>query len=112
MLPRVLYEFLPYFYLLFGVSTGLVFDSSVIFVAATLMVAAGLSILFMRYSYRQSLQEMLANMNVMPVSQENYVSRRSNDRRQRFVSQFPLIDSGGELVTNERRENDRRMEMA
>ena len=109
MFPRVIYELLPYLYLGIGFSTGLIFNSSIIFIAASLLIATGISILYMRYSYRRRLTEMLPAEEVKATVKRNYVSRRKDDRRQRLTSQFPLIDCYGNLVTNERRSGDRRM---
>lgn len=108
MLPRSLYELLPYLYLGIGFSSSLVLESNIIFIAASLLIATGISIIYMRYTYRRKLHEMIPGGVAQQTVQRNYVSRRQNDRRQSLTSQFPLIDSSGNLVTGERRHGDRR----
>lgn len=108
MLPRLLYEILPYSYILTGIVIGMVLNSSLIFLAGALLIATGVSILFMRYTYRRRLQAMIPGGMQTPVVRENYVSRRRSDRRQRLTSQFPLIDCNGTLVTRDRRCGERR----
>ncbi len=108
MLPRAIYELLPYLYITIGVSTSLALSTGVIMVAAALLISAGLVILSMRFNYRRKLSLMLSNHPVETTVQRNYVSRRKTDRRQRLTTQFPLIDSAGNLVTADRRGGDRR----
>jgi len=131
MLPRLLYELLPYLYLSIGFFSGLVFDSDVIFVAATLLISSGIAILFMRYHYRKNnVQAMLAastmnnGMNYQFAANENFdsqntprsvtehVNRAMNDRRQHPINQFPLMDNFGKIVMHERRMGDRRLAAA
>jgi len=132
MLPRLLYELLPYLYLSIGFFSGLVFDSDVIFVAATLLISSGIAVLFMRYHYRKNnIQAMLAatklatnnmnsSMNDEFFAQESvnqqlfsrpvteHVNRTIKDRRQHPVNQFPLMDKFGKIVMYERRVAERR----
>ncbi len=108
MLPRIIYEILPYSYIAIGLSASLALSSSVIVVAAMLMISAGIVILSMRFNYRRELARLLTNQSIEPRISRNYVTRRRTDRRQNMTSQFPLIDSAGNLVTAERRSGDRR----
>ncbi len=123
MLPRLLYELLPYLYLSIGLSTGLIFDSSVIFVAATLLISTGIMVLFMRFNYRRNIRRMLTDrqlrfeldgqhqdgVNIIELHGSGFVKRSSKDRRQKTASEFPLVDSLGNLVMGDRRVGDRRL---
>ncbi len=108
MLPRFIYELLPYLYLVIGFLTGLIFDSDVIFIAASLLIVTGFSVLYMRYNYRHRLKKTSPAKNVESTARYNCVNRRQQDRRQSMTSQFPLIDCSGCLVTNDRRITERR----
>jgi len=108
MLPRFIYEVLPYLYLSIGLTTGLIFHSSVIFIAASLLIATGISILYMRFSYRRKLQQVSTTTNSLSARRHHYVSRCSADRRRNQLLSFPLIDCYGYLVTYDRRRGERR----
>ncbi len=124
MLPRPLYELLPYLYLAIGFSTSLILDSSMVFIAATLLIATGIAILFMRFNYRRNIRQMLIATRSKSEMATGYMveayiktaksasssGRRSGkDRRQRQAVTFPLWDDLGNVVTGERRVGDRRL---
>lgn len=128
MLPRLIYELLPYLYLSVGLFSGLVFDSDVIFVAATLLISSGVAVLFMRYHYRKNnVQAMLAATNLnsrmnyafavnenrnnqyVPRAVTEHINRAKNDRRRHPINQFPLMDDLGKIVMHERRVSERRL---
>ena len=54
MLPRVLYELLPYAYLVVGISGSVLVDSNVIFIASVLLMSAGILVILMRYRFRRN----------------------------------------------------------
>lgn len=123
MLPRLIYELLPYLYLSIGFFSGLVFDSDIIFIAATLLIASGVAILFMRYHYRKNnIQAMLSatSMNYefaanddfdqqySPRQMTEYVNRSLKDRRQHPIHEFPLMDNLGKIIMHDRRVGERR----
>lgn len=55
MLPKMLYELLPYIYLSVGVG-GVSVSSALIIVGSVILMSTGVLVLFMRYSYRQSIK--------------------------------------------------------
>ena len=111
MLPRSLYELLPYLYLVIGVVSGLSIESSLILAASLLLILAGLLTLFMRWNYREDRrrydrerrQESAGN----PGRPQNDM-RQGQERRQRVAMHFPLTDTAGRLIRQERRRRERR----
>ena len=57
MLPKMLYELLPYIYLSLGLGGGVSIDSAIIFIASVLLTITGVIVLFMRFTYRQSIRK-------------------------------------------------------
>ncbi len=116
MLPRSLYELLPYLYLIIGVASGLMIESSLILIASLLLISAGLLTIFMRWNYREDKklrQQQAAVAAEAAVRQAQHAietpdKRSGRDRRQRAASHFPLTDYAGRLVQYERRRRDRR----
>jgi hypothetical protein len=54
MLPRVLYELLPYIYFSIGLGSGITINTAIVFIASAILMAAGILILTMRISYRRA----------------------------------------------------------
>jgi hypothetical protein len=52
MLPKMLYELLPYMYLSIGYGSGVAIDSMIVFVAALLLMATGILVLTTRITFR------------------------------------------------------------
>jgi len=111
MLPRSLYELLPYLYLVIGVVSGLSIESSLILAASLLLILAGLLTLFMRWNYRedrrrynQERHQAAAGSRCRPQND----MRQGGDRRQRPAMHFPLTDTAGRLIRQERRHRERR----
>lgn len=115
MLPRSLYEALPYIYLVVGVLSGWMIQSSLIFIASLLLIAAGLISLYMRWRYRVDCVEAPADSGsadrTMPQARNAMSAadkRSGDDRRKRQTSRFPLTDYAGRLIAQERRRRERR----
>ncbi len=116
MLPRSLYELLPYLYLVIGAASGLMIESSLILIASLLLISAGLLTLFMRWNYREEKklrQQQTATATETAVRQARRAmdapdKRSGRDRRKREASHFPLTDYAGRLVQYERRRRERR----
>ena len=108
MLPRKLYELLPFIYIVTGVIFAVAIESSVVLVSSVLLIIAGVAVLIMRRSFRQPY---LAGNSVFeridePMAEnvrEGYVLRSGIDRRQREVEFWPAIDNAGEPVFSDRR---------
>ena len=56
MLPKILYELLPYMYLSIGAGSGIVATSAIVLVASVLFIATGIIVLAMRISYRRKIR--------------------------------------------------------
>lgn len=52
MLPKMLYEILPFLYLGLGVGSGVMVNSIIVFTASVLLMATGILVLTMRITYR------------------------------------------------------------
>lgn len=100
MLPRSLYEVLPYLYIATGLAGGLLVESSLIMIASMLLISAGLVTLYMRYQHR-----------CPPGLKSSRTERRcGGDRRRQHLLSFPLIDNRGVVITSDRRIGDRRQQ--
>ncbi len=56
MLPKVLYEMLPFIYLSLGIGGGVAINSIIVFIGSVLLMAAGILVLSMRISYRREIR--------------------------------------------------------
>ena len=56
LLPKILYELLPYMYLSLGAWSGVVSTSAIVLVASVLFVATGIIVMAMRISYRRKIR--------------------------------------------------------
>lgn len=56
MLPKVIYELLPYLYLGIGVGSGVTISSTLVFIASVLLMATGILVLVMRITYRREIR--------------------------------------------------------
>ena len=113
MLPRSLYELLPYIYLVVGAVSGLMIDSSLIFIASLLLILAGTLTLYMRRAYRKNKIGSHQQTADIPLqSEQGTVMENDNrsgfDRRKRKALDFPLIDYAGFSVSSDRRLSERR----
>ena len=54
MLPKVLYELLPYIYLSIGFGSGVTIGSTIVFIASVLLMATGILVLTTRITHRQA----------------------------------------------------------
>lgn len=100
MLPRSLYELLPYIYLVIGTISGLLIDSNLILIASLLLIFAGILSIVTRYAYRRA--------HMQPDKIQFVEKRKLNDRRKRTVANFPCIDDFGNLIVADRRHQKRR----
>ena len=58
MLPKVLYELLPYLYLSIGAGSGMVINSTLVLIGSFLLIAAGLLVISMRITYRRRIRRL------------------------------------------------------
>jgi hypothetical protein len=111
MLPRRLYEILPYLYILTGIVSALLINSRLVIIAAMLMIMAGAIILSMRISNRRDpvQRRMRSEDGHVGVYSRRYIKRSAQDRRQSSATRFPLFDTAGKSVEFDRRQGDRRL---
>jgi hypothetical protein len=56
LLPKMLYELLPYMYLSIGAGGGAVISSAIVLVASVAFIATGIIVIMMRISYRRKIR--------------------------------------------------------
>ena len=108
MLPRKLYELLPFIYILTGVVFAVAIDSTVVLVSSMLLIVAGVAVLLMRRTFRQpgymdNRTFEAGNASTAENIREGYVLRSGVDRRQREVDFWPTFDDAGAAVQSDRR---------
>ncbi len=58
MLPKALYELLPYLYLSVGAGSGIAVNSTIVLIGSFLLIAAGLLVITMRVTYRRKIRRL------------------------------------------------------
>jgi hypothetical protein len=58
MLPKTLYELLPYLYLSVGAGSGIAVNSTIVLIGSFLLIAAGLLVITMRVTYRRKIRRL------------------------------------------------------
>jgi len=56
MLPKILYEFLPYLYIVIGAGSGLFTTSTIILIASILFMISGVVVFVIRSRYRRRIR--------------------------------------------------------
>lgn len=110
MLPRKLYELLPYLYMLTGVVCAVLVDSTVVLISSMLLMVAGVFVLMMRRSYRKSTnRQYQLYQDVSEPDISTAVEKRSGkERRHAKVRQWPIFDDAGDRIFSDRRIGERR----
>ncbi len=57
MLPRQLYELLPFLYILTGIVCAVLIDSTIVLISSMLLIVTGVFVLLMRRNFRKSLNQ-------------------------------------------------------
>ena len=111
LLPRRLYELLPYLYILTGVVCAALIDSTIVLISSILLIIAGVFIFLMRRSFRKSLrQKYILHQAVYEADDYDGIEKRCGlDRRRRKVTEWPIVDNAGETIFSERRIAQRRI---
>jgi hypothetical protein len=111
MLPRKLYELLPYLYMLTGVVCAVIVDSTVVLISSMLLIVAGIFVLMMRRSYRKSTnrQFQLYQATSEPDIGTVVEKRSGIERRHQQAGNWPIFDDAGERVFSDRRIAERRV---
>ena len=58
MLPKALYELLPYLYLSLGAGSGIVINSTIVLIGSFLLIVAGVLVIAMRITYRRKIRRL------------------------------------------------------
>jgi len=111
MLPRSLYEILPYLYLATGIAAALLIRSRLVSIASALMIMAGVIILYLRISNRRKpeQQRLCSDSGQIRVHSHPNTERSVKDRRRSPATRFPLLDSTGNIIEVNRRIGERRL---
>jgi hypothetical protein len=111
MLPRMLYELLPFLYILTGIVCAALIDSTIVLISSMLLIITGVFVLLMRRSFRKSInQRYELHRAANEYAGYEGIERRSGiDRRHRKVKQWPVLDFAGEKIFSDRRIAERRM---
>ena len=111
MLPRKLYELLPFLYMLTGVVCALIIDSTVVLISAMLLILAGVFVFLMRRSYRKMLtvNSELYKETLEPCRDGGPEKRSGFERRHRTTREWPIHDDVGDRVFSDRRIGERRI---
>ena len=110
MLPRKLYELLPYLYMLTGVVCAVLVDSTVVLISSMLLIVAGVFVLMMRRSYRKSTnRQFQLHQAAIEPGVGTVVEKRSGiERRYRQAGKWPIFDDAGDRIFSDRRIAERR----
>ena len=110
MLPRKLYELLPYLYIGTGVVCAILIDSTIVLISSMLLIVAGVFVLLMRRNFRKSINRDFQQYQAAYDPAFNDVERRSGfDRRQRERVEWSVLDDAGVEILADRRIGERRM---
>ena len=112
MLPRQLYELLPFFYILTGVVCAVLIDSTIVLISSMLLIVTGIFVLIMRRNFRKSLNqrfELRMAAACDPALDEGFEKRSGIDRRRRMLTEWPTLDDSGDMFVSERRSGERRV---
>ena len=112
MLPRQLYELLPFFYILTGVVCAVLIDSTIVLISSMLLIVTGVFVLLMRRNFRKSLNqrfELRMAAGYEPAPDNGSEQRSGSDRRRRKLTEWPTLDDSGDMIFSERRTVERRV---
>ncbi len=108
MLPRQLYELLPFIYIFTGILCAVLIDSTIVLISSLLLIVTGVFVLLMRRNFRKALSQRYELYR--EASEAGYIEKRSGmERRQPEVTQWPVQDDAGKKVFSERRDGERRV---
>ncbi|MFC1588868.1 hypothetical protein ACFL3P_01200 [Pseudomonadota bacterium] len=108
MLPRSVYQSLPYLYISLGLICMLFVESRLIFFSSTLLITAGALVLWMRRMNSVEPEEYINSGQIMaeeaatPFIDEDD-ERPDYERRIGDERAFPLVDDNGGMIAFDRR---------
>lgn len=111
MLPRKLYELLPYLYILTGIVSTALIDSTIVLMSSMLLIVTGVFVLLMRKNFRGALNYRIRTNLITPETEaaDNHVQRSGVERRCRSVIVWPILDDMGDKIPADRRMGERRI---
>ena len=111
MLPRQLYELLPFIYILTGILCAVLIDSTIVFISSMLLIVTGIFVLIMRRNFRRAISQRyeLYRQASEPDAAGTVEKRSGFERRQRKVAQWSMLDESGEKEISDRRAGERRV---
>jgi hypothetical protein len=111
MLPRRLYELLPYLYIVTGLVSAALIDSTVVLISSILLIITGVFVFLMRRNYRKSLnqRQKLHQAIYESVGYGGIEKRSGIDRRCREITEWPILDNTDERIISDRRIAERRI---
>ena len=114
MLPRQLYELLPFIYIVTGLACAVLIDSTIVLISSILLIVTGVFVLIMRRNFRktQSQNYELAQAAYETEAGRTTEKRSGVERRQRIVTAWPTLIDTGEEVLNDRRVGERRASLS
>ena len=111
MLPRGLYELLPFLYIITGIVCAVLIDSTIVLISSMLLIVTGVFVLLMRRNFRKSLNKRYElHQAAHPPDIDAHIEKRIGlDRRQHQVSDWPILDETGDKIYSDRRTSERRI---
>lgn len=111
MLPRKVYELLPFFYIFTGIVCAVLIDSTIVLISSMLLIVTGVFVFLMRRSFRKSLNQryQLHQAVYEPATDDGPEKRSGIDRRHRKINEWPALDDTGEKIFSDRRIGERRI---
>ena len=111
MLPRQLYELLPFIYIAAGILCAVLIDSTIVLISSLLLVITGVFVLVMRRNFRRAQHRRHEQYQaVCDAGVAASVEKRSGiERRRREVARWPAMDDQGEKIASDRRSTERRV---
>lgn len=111
MLPRKLYELLPFLYMFTGLVCAVLIDSSIVLISSMLLIVTGVFVLLMRRSFRKSINRNYKLYQAgYELAVDDDIERRTGiDRRQRMLTSWPALDDKGYKIESDRRNRERRI---
>ena len=111
MLPRGLYELLPYLYIFTGIICAVLIDSTIVIISSLLLIITGIFVFIMRRNFRKTMNEAYRlHQEAYEAEIRNSQEQRSGvERRSRKVTEWPIRDDAGDEILAERRSGQRRI---
>ncbi len=108
MMPKSIYQLLPYFYISLGLLCPLFVESNLIFFSSALLIAVGSVVLWMRHTNMVDPVEYIkADNNLSDDESDLFLDDNANlpDHERRFGDEraFPLVDDNGVMIPFDRR---------